>query len=65
MTEHVNLDEATRATLERLVNEYGMKTIAEHTGLSTPVIAHAIKQEGHGITFEQAEAIAEYLKGRV
>lgn len=65
MTQHRHLSEDERATLERLVEEYGLKFVAEHTGVSTRVIQQALRSSGHHLSMGNYERIAGYIHARI
>ena len=58
------LTKIERETLERLASEYGVKTLSEHTGLSTRVLAKGL-EEDHNLSDSQYEALVLYLQGHV
>lgn len=53
-----------RETMQRLADEFGIKTLSDHTGLSKHALKKALKEDGE-IPEEQHVAILEYLKNRV
>ncbi len=58
------LTETERETLQRLADEFGLKAVGDHTGLSTRMLTKALDAD-HNLSDSQHRAVAEYLSVHV
>lgn len=65
MSKREYLTDAESRTLTRLVDEFGLDTVAGHTGLSSRVVYHLIHSPDQKVAPEVHEAVTSYLENHV
>jgi len=65
LNQHRHLSEEERETLQRVVNEYGLAFVAEHSGVSTRVIHQALSSHSHHLSLDHFDRLLSYLHAKV